>query len=106
MNKDSDKTKEQLLAELDELRKKSKEQEDRLKAANQQLDASNFEFRESLIDTLENMSDGFVSLDENWYYTYVNKKAGEMFGRKPEDLVGKNIWTEFPEGIGQPFYKN
>ena len=42
MNKDRDKTKEQLLAELDELRKKSKEQEDMLKAANQQLEASNF----------------------------------------------------------------
>ena len=60
----------------------------------------------SLIYTLENMSDGFVSLDKNWHYTYVNKKAGEMFDRKPEDLVGKHIWTEFPEGIGQPFYKN
>jgi PAS domain S-box-containing protein len=60
---------------------------------------------EQLTDTLERMSDGFVSLDKNWIYTYVNKKAGEMFGRKPEDLVGKHIWTEFPEGINQPFYK-
>ena len=33
MNKDSDKTKAQLLAELAELREKSKEQEDQLKAA-------------------------------------------------------------------------
>ncbi|MEA1875693.1 MAG: response regulator [Bacteroidota bacterium] len=41
MNKDADKTKEQLIAELAELRKKSKEQEDKLKASNQQLDAHN-----------------------------------------------------------------
>lgn len=60
---------------------------------------------EQLSDTLENMSDGFVSLDKNWNYSYVNKRAGEMFGRKPEELVGKHIWTEFPEGINQPFYK-
>jgi len=59
-----------------------------------------------LINILENMTDGFVSLDTNWVYTYVNKRAGEMFGSKPEDLVGKHIWTEFPEGIDQPFYKN
>ena len=58
------------------------------------------------LSTLENMTDGFVSLDRNWNYTYVNKIAGKMFGRKPEDLVGKNIWTEFPDGVGQPFYNN
>jgi len=54
MNKDSDKTKEQLLAdlsavqaELAELRKKSKEREDKLKAANQQLDAHNQQLQAS-----------------------------------------------------------
>ena len=36
---------------------------------------------------------------------YVNKRAGELFGRRPEDLVGKHIWTEFPEGVGQTFYQ-
>ena len=41
MNKDADKTKVQLIAELEELRKKSKEQEDKLKASNQQLQAAN-----------------------------------------------------------------
>jgi PAS domain-containing protein len=33
----------------------------------------------------------------------VNQKAAEIFGRSPRDLIGKNIWAEFPEGIGQPF---
>lgn len=55
-------------------------------------------------EILERISDAFVSLDANWCYTYVNKKAGEVFNRKPEDLIGKHIWTEFPEGIGQPFH--
>jgi len=54
---------------------------------------------------LERVSDAFVALDKNWVYTYVNKKAAQIFGRQPEDMVGKHIWTEFPEGIGQPFYK-
>ncbi len=57
-----------------------------------------------LSDTLERMSDGFISLNKDWIYTYVNHKAAEIFGRKPEDLLGKHIWTEFPEGIDQPFY--
>ncbi len=59
-----------------------------------------------LMATLENMADGFVSLDTDWVFTYINKRGAAMFGRKPEELIGKHIWTESPEGIGQPFYKN
>ncbi|GFZ82026.1 hypothetical protein GCM10011531_10500 [Aquaticitalea lipolytica] len=54
--------------------------------------------------TLNNISDGFVSLDTNWCYTFVNKKAGEFLGRNPQSLIGKHIWTEFPDGVGLPFY--
>ncbi len=54
--------------------------------------------------TLNNISDGFVTLDKKWCYTFVNNKAGELLGRKPEDLIGQHIWTEFPEGIELPFY--
>ena len=35
----------------------------------------------------------------------MNKRAGEIFNRDPQKMIGKHIWTEFPEGIGQPFYK-
>lgn len=55
--------------------------------------------------TLNNISDGFVSLDTNWCFSFLNNKAGELLGRKPEDLIGKHVWTEFPEVVGLPFYK-
>ncbi len=61
------------------------------------------ESEEKYRSLIERVSDAFVALDKNWVYTYVNKKAAEIFGREPEDLIGKNIWVEFPEGIGQPF---
>jgi PAS domain S-box-containing protein len=54
---------------------------------------------------LERVSDAFVSLDTNWRYTYMNKKAGEIFNRDPNEMVGKQIWVEFPEGVNQAFYK-
>ena len=57
-----------------------------------------------LEEVLESISDAFVALDRDWRYVYVNRRAGELFGRRPEDLVGKHIWTEFPEGVGQTFY--
>jgi PAS domain S-box-containing protein len=58
---------------------------------------------ETLTRVLEATSDGFVALDSEWRYTYVNTHAGRMLGRDPASLIGKNIWTEFPEGVGQPF---
>lgn len=58
-------------------------------------------------EILESISDAFITLDNNWVYTYVNQKAAILLNReKPEDLLGKHIWTEYPEGIGQPFYHN
>ena len=56
-------------------------------------------------EVIERISDAFVALDTNWCYTYMNKKAGEIFNRDTRAIIGKNIWEEFPEGIGQPFYK-
>ncbi|MES2591010.1 MAG: PAS domain-containing protein [Bacteroidota bacterium] len=58
----------------------------------------------NLSTMLARISDAFVSLDTNWCYTYMNEKAGEIFNCDPQKMVGKNIWTEFPEGIGQPFH--
>ncbi|MEK7787324.1 MAG: PAS domain S-box protein, partial [Chloroflexota bacterium] len=58
-----------------------------------------------LDNILESMGDAFVALDTEWRYTYMNQKAGQIFNRRPEDMIGKHIWSEFPEGIGQPFYK-
>lgn len=56
-------------------------------------------------DVLEKMADAFVALDSSWRYTYVNQKAAAIFNRGQEYLIGKHIWTEFPEGIDQPFYQ-
>jgi len=64
------------------------------------------EERNFLKNILESMSDAFVSIDKKWCYTYVNSKAGEITGRNPEELIGKNIWEEFPEIMGQSFRLN
>ncbi|WP_028982455.1 PAS domain-containing protein [Sporocytophaga myxococcoides] len=61
--------------------------------------------QENLLAVLERISDAFVALDKNWRYTYMNRKAGEIFNRDPLSMIGKHIWTEFPEGVDQPFYK-
>ena len=52
---------------------------------------------------LERVSDGFVALDRDWRYRYVNGSGGRLLGREAASLVGKHLWTEFPEGRGQKF---
>ncbi len=60
--------------------------------------------RTQLLNTLDRISDGFVALDRDWHYTYVNSAGAKMLQRDtPQDLIGKHIWTEYPEGVGQPF---
>ena len=56
------------------------------------------------VGILDRITDAYVALGADWRYTYVNATAAKMFGRRAEDLVGKHIWTEFPEGVGQPFH--
>jgi PAS domain S-box-containing protein len=59
---------------------------------------------EQLFKIIEHINDGLVVLDKDWHYVYVNQKAAAMLQRQsPADLIGKHIWTEYPEGVGQPF---
>lgn len=46
---------------------------------------------------LERITDGFLALDSNFTFTFVNKKAGEMLGHDPAHMIGKNIFTGFGE---------
>ncbi len=60
--------------------------------------------RDLLTNVFMRMNDGIVALDTSWRYTYVNDKAGTMLGRPAQELIGKNIWEEFPHDIGKSFY--
>lgn len=54
--------------------------------------------------TLERITDGFVSLDTNWRFTYLNNRAGVIFGCNPDEVIGKKMEALFPQGRGRPFY--
>jgi len=56
-------------------------------------------------ELLERIGDGYVVLDRAWNYVYVNQRGAQLFGRTPAELIGKHIWAEFPEGVGQPFQR-
>ncbi len=52
---------------------------------------------------LEATTDGVVSLAPDWTITYLNQQANTILGR--EDLVGRNLWQEFPLAVNTEFYK-
>src|SRR5206468_10890912 len=52
-----------------------------------------------LADTLENMGDGFYTLDRSWRFTYLNKEAERILGGPREQLLGRNGWEAFPEAL-------
>lgn len=88
---DGEPSQECILPELNPLLEKVKERTDHLKMAN-----------EKITNIIASITDGFFTLDHQWRFTYLNKEAVRIWGRT--DLIGKNIWEEFPHAVGTRFY--
>jgi diguanylate cyclase (GGDEF)-like protein/PAS domain S-box-containing protein len=69
-----------------------------------QAEAAVANARERLNRVLESTSEGCFSLDQAWRFTYINSKAAAWMQRRPEELLGKGMWDEFPEAVGGPFH--
>lgn len=54
---------------------------------------------------LDSITEGCLSIDREWRCTYINTKGADWLFRRVEDLVGKNIWDEFPDAVGGDFYE-
>jgi PAS domain S-box-containing protein len=55
---------------------------------------------------LESISDAFYALDREWRFTYLNRQCEPLIRRRREELIGKNIWEEFPEALHSVFYEH
>lgn len=71
-----------------------------------QVELSQLAGANRLLATLETISDGVVTLDADWCFTYINAQAERLLQRKREALLGKNMWQEFPAMLGTPFERN
>lgn len=49
---------------------------------------------------LDRISDGFFALDDQWRFTRLNRTASALAPRRPDVLIGKNIWKAFPQTVG------
>ncbi|NJK70330.1 MAG: PAS domain S-box protein [Microcoleus sp. SU_5_3] len=58
-----------------------------------------------IANILESITDGFFSVDLEWNYTYVNRKAEELLGKLQPELIGKSMWEVFPWHSDSQCYK-
>ncbi|MBA3597736.1 MAG: PAS domain-containing protein [Methylibium sp.] len=52
---------------------------------------------------LEDLSDGFCTLDRSWRITYANRQAASLLGRPRETLVGTLLWELIAQLAASPF---
>nr|WP_272904749.1 PAS domain-containing protein [Halobacterium sp. TGN-42-S1] len=52
----------------------------------------------------ERVTDGFFALNADWEFTYLNAAAEDSLEVDREDVLGRNIWSAFPEAADHAFY--
>ena len=54
-------------------------------------------FARQLHDTLDNIPEALCLLDQQWRFTFVNRRCERMIGHTRMDLLGQVIWEAFPQ---------
>ncbi len=57
-----------------------------------------------LKNIFDSFADAFFTVNNNWDFIYINKKAAEMYSIPIEDIYGKNIWEITPQLKASQFY--
>ncbi|MGA7781170.1 MAG: EAL domain-containing protein [Paraburkholderia sp.] len=52
---------------------------------------------------LDHITDGVMSLDREWKFRNINRTAARLLKRRSEDLLGREIWAEYPDLIGSTY---
>ncbi|MDQ2651647.1 MAG: PAS domain S-box protein [Chloroflexota bacterium] len=53
---------------------------------------------------LEQIADGYTTLDPDWHFTSVNAATERMLGLTREFLIGRNAWEVFAPAVETPVY--
>lgn len=64
------------------------------------------ESAQTTANILENTTDGFLALDKDWRFTYLNPEAERLLRRLRSELIGGELWKKLPEFTGTVFETN
>jgi serine phosphatase RsbU (regulator of sigma subunit) len=56
-----------------------------------------------LVQAVEGMERPLFVLDEDWNFRYINPAGARALHRTVDELLGREIWAEFPEAVDGPF---
>ena len=56
-----------------------------------------------LLQAVEGMERPLFVLDSDWRFRYINPAGARVLDRTVEGLMGRHVWTEFPEAVGGSF---
>ena len=86
-------------------RRRAEEERERLFARERVARAEADAARREVADILESRNDAFFNIDGERRFTYINRAAEEFWNRSREELLGRNIWEEFPQAVGSEPYE-
>ncbi len=61
------------------------------------------ELAQRLSETLESVTDAIFLLDRDWNFRFLNPRAELLLQRRRAELLGRNLWSEFPAAVGGRF---
>ena len=56
-------------------------------------------------DMVDSLSDGFMSIDKSWRFTYLNNTAERYLRQERKNLLGRNIWQCYPDLVDSGYYR-
>ncbi|QOT81296.1 EAL domain-containing protein [Cupriavidus basilensis] len=54
---------------------------------------------------LDSLSDGFMSIDRSWRFTYLNHTAERYLQQERQNLLGRDIWQCYPDLVDSGYYR-
>lgn len=73
------------------------------KERERRLERRTAELATELSEIYGRITDGFLALNEEWEFTYVNERAEEILRLDENELLGTDIWETFSEKQGTEF---
>ena len=86
-------------------RRRAEEERERLLIQERAARAEAETAREQTVNILESINDAFFTLDREERFSYVNRRAEQLWGRPREELLGKNIRDMFPQSVDSESFR-
>lgn len=54
--------------------------------------------------TIDRMTDALLEVDDDWQVTTINSRAEAIYEMDADEMLDRNLWELFPEGVETSFY--